>query len=57
MKNTHTHLIKGAVSMEPETGKILFGKGELDGHRFHLRKDAKGGTIVAIILLEIFLTI
>ncbi|MHA2315939.1 MAG: radical SAM protein [Candidatus Hermodarchaeia archaeon] len=32
--------------MEPQTGKIIFGKGELEGHRFHLRKEPKGGTIV-----------
>ncbi|MFW9830852.1 MAG: radical SAM protein [Candidatus Thorarchaeota archaeon] len=32
--------------MEQKSGKILFGKGELEGHRFHLRKDPRGGTIV-----------
>ncbi|MHA2406653.1 MAG: radical SAM protein, partial [Candidatus Hermodarchaeia archaeon] len=32
--------------MESESSKILFGKGELEGHRFHLRKDPNGGTIV-----------
>ncbi len=32
--------------MEYQTGKIIFGKGELEGHRFHLRKEPKGGTIV-----------
>ncbi|MFX0168883.1 MAG: radical SAM protein [Candidatus Hodarchaeota archaeon] len=32
--------------MESKSDKILFGKGELEGHRFHLRKDKKGGTIV-----------
>lgn len=44
MKNTQHE--SGAVSMETENSKILFGKGELEGHRFHLRKDPKGGTIV-----------
>ncbi len=29
-----------------KSDKILFGKGDLEGHRFHLRKDPKGGTIV-----------
>jgi hypothetical protein len=32
--------------MDSKSDKILLGKGELDGHRFHLRKDQKGGTIV-----------
>lgn len=32
--------------MESKSDKIIFGKGELEGHRFHLRKDPKGGTIV-----------
>lgn len=32
--------------MAQKSDKILFGKGELEGHRFHLRKDPKGGTIV-----------
>jgi radical SAM protein with 4Fe4S-binding SPASM domain len=32
--------------METDRSKILFGKGELVGHRFHLRKDPSGGTIV-----------
>ncbi len=32
--------------MTSKNEKILFGKGDLDGHRFHLRKDPKGGTIV-----------
>ena len=34
------------MNMESKSDKILFGKGELDGHRFHLRKDKQGGTIV-----------
>ena len=44
MKNSQR--ISGATLMVTETRKILFGKGDLEGHRFHLRKDPKGGTIV-----------
>ncbi len=32
--------------MAAKNDKIIFGKGELEGHRFHLRKDQKGGMLV-----------
>ncbi|MFX1562371.1 MAG: radical SAM protein [Promethearchaeota archaeon] len=32
--------------MESETSKIIFGKKELEGHRFHLRKEKEGGMLV-----------
>ncbi len=32
--------------MESENDKIIFGKNELEGHRFHLRKEKDGGMLV-----------
>jgi radical SAM protein with 4Fe4S-binding SPASM domain len=32
--------------MASKSEKVIFGKGELEGHRFHLRKEAKGGVLV-----------
>lgn len=32
--------------MSSKSEKVIFGKGALEGHRFHLRKEAKGGVLV-----------